>query len=74
MRLALQMDWAGENEFGVYFYHPANETIPEERRIQPKVQSRSHPEGSAVLVCHSSHTVMSCHAILAVESHFMSIC
>lgn len=35
--LCLQLDWAGDNEFGVYFYHPANETIPESQRIQPKV-------------------------------------
>jgi hypothetical protein len=33
----LQLDWAGENEFGVYYYHPENETISESQQIEPKV-------------------------------------
>jgi hypothetical protein len=36
-----QLDWSGENEFGVYFYHSQNETIPEHQRIQPKVSITS---------------------------------
>ena len=35
----LQLDWAGENEFGVYYYHPQNETIPESQQIEPKVRN-----------------------------------
>lgn len=33
----VQVDWTGENELGVYFFHDANETIPDNRKIQPKV-------------------------------------
>lgn len=38
--LSLQIDWTGNDEVGVIFFHKANETIPEQRRIQPKVRHR----------------------------------